>query len=92
MFSLTDPTSGSSRDWARDIGIPFSYTFELRDNGTEGFLLPETQIQPTCEEAMEAVLSILDDVYAKYWLSNTAGKVTSTTVLLNLLWLFTSLL
>nr|XP_027797860.1 carboxypeptidase O [Marmota flaviventris] len=86
------PTSGSSRDWARDIGIPFSYTFELRDNGTEGFLLHETQIQPTCEEAMEAVLSILDDVYAKYWLSNTATKVTSTTVLLNLLWLFTSLL
>uniref|UniRef100_A0A8C5ZLD5 Carboxypeptidase O n=1 Tax=Marmota marmota marmota TaxID=9994 RepID=A0A8C5ZLD5_MARMA len=85
------PTSGSSRDWARDIGIPFSYTFELRDNGTEGFLLHETQIQPTCEEAMEAVLSILDDVYAK-WLSNTATKVTSTTVLLNLLWLFTSLL
>ncbi|XP_054442174.1 carboxypeptidase O [Pteronotus mesoamericanus] len=83
--------SGSSRDWARDIGIPFSYTFELRDNGTHQFVLPEAQIQATCEETMEAVLSILDDVYAKYWHSNSAGKVTSTTVALSLLVPFLSL-
>ncbi|KFP80490.1 Carboxypeptidase O, partial [Apaloderma vittatum] len=44
--------SGSSRDWAHMIGIPFSYTFELRDRGTHGFLLPDNQIQPTCEETM----------------------------------------
>ncbi|CAG00997.1 unnamed protein product, partial [Tetraodon nigroviridis] len=43
--------SGSSRDWARLKGIPFAYTFELRDNGTFAFELPENQIQPTCEEA-----------------------------------------
>ncbi|XP_012411503.1 carboxypeptidase O [Trichechus manatus latirostris] len=85
-------TSGSSRDWARDIGIPFSYTFELRDTGTHGFILPEDQIQPTCEETMEAVLSMLDDVYNKYWSSNCAGKVMSTTVVLSLLMLFISLL
>ncbi|ELW70802.1 Carboxypeptidase O [Tupaia chinensis] len=85
-------TSGSSRDWARDIGIPFSYTFELRDNGTYGFVLPAAQIQPTCEETMEAVLSILDDVYAKYWQSNSARKVTSATAGLILLMSFSSLL
>ncbi|NWI93445.1 CBPO Carboxypeptidase, partial [Pitta sordida] len=44
--------SGSSRDWAHMIGIPLSYTFELRDTGTHGFLLPADQIQPTCEETM----------------------------------------
>ncbi|NWS38113.1 CBPO Carboxypeptidase, partial [Probosciger aterrimus] len=44
--------SGSSRDWAHMIGIPFSYTFELRDKGTHGFVLPPDQIQPTCEETM----------------------------------------
>lgn len=76
-------TSGSSRDWALDIGIPFSYTFELRDNGTHQFMLPEDQIEATCEETMEAVLSILDDVDKKY--SNSAGKVTATTVALSLL-------
>ncbi|KAM7247458.1 hypothetical protein CapIbe_001411 [Capra ibex] len=78
-------TSGSSRDWARDIGIPFSYTFELRDNGTYGFVLPETQIQATCEETMEAVLSVLDDVYEKYWYTNSAIKAKSTALVLSLL-------
>ncbi|XP_004674872.1 PREDICTED: carboxypeptidase O [Condylura cristata] len=85
-------TSGSSRDWARDIGIPFSYTFELRDTGTHGFLLPEDQIQATCEETMEAVLSIVGDVYDKHWRSNSAAKVTSTAVVLSLLTSFTALL
>lgn len=92
MFSFADSSSGSSRDWARDIGIPFSYTFELRDNGTYGFVLPETQIQPTCEETMEAVLSILDDMYAKYCLSNSAEKVAFLPVLLFLLVPFPALL
>lgn len=91
LVSFVDATSGSSRDWARDIGIPFSYTFELRDNGTHGFVLPEAQIQATCEETMAAVLSILDDVYEKYGYSNSAGKVTSTTVVLSLLMSFRSL-
>ncbi|NWZ89975.1 CBPO Carboxypeptidase, partial [Nesospiza acunhae] len=44
--------SGSSRDWAHTIGIPLSYTFELRDTGTHRFVLPADQIQPTCEETM----------------------------------------
>lgn len=50
--------------------------FERRDNGTYGFELPEAQIQATSEETMEAVLSVLDDVYEKHWYSNTAEKVT----------------
>ncbi|NWI13734.1 CBPO Carboxypeptidase, partial [Crypturellus soui] len=50
--SILYNNSGSSRDWAHMIGIPFSYTFELRDNGSYGFLLPEDQIEPTCEETM----------------------------------------
>ncbi|XP_031147779.1 carboxypeptidase O [Sander lucioperca] len=57
--------SGSSRDWARFQGIPFSYTFELRDNGTFGFQLPEDQIQPTCEEAYSGALHIITYVYNK---------------------------
>ncbi|KAM9736429.1 carboxypeptidase O isoform 2-T2 [Dama dama] len=85
-------TSGSSRDWARDIGIPFSYTFELRDNGTYGFVLPEAQIQATCEETMEAVLSVLDDVFEKYWYTNSARKAKSTALVLSLLMSFMSLL
>ncbi|XP_036609220.1 carboxypeptidase O [Trichosurus vulpecula] len=68
LYSL----SGSSRDWAYDIGIPFAYTFELRDNGTYKFMLPENQIQPTCEETMTAVLCMLEEIYKKEWGSGRA--------------------
>uniref|UniRef100_A0A667Z2X4 Carboxypeptidase O-like n=1 Tax=Myripristis murdjan TaxID=586833 RepID=A0A667Z2X4_9TELE len=57
--------SGSSRDWARLVGIPFSYTFELRDKGEFGHLLPEDQIQPACEEAYAGALSIITFVHDK---------------------------
>ncbi|CAL8371732.1 unnamed protein product [Arctogadus glacialis] len=62
---LRDANSGSSRDWARLLGIPFSYTFELRDKGEFGHLLPEDQIKPACEEAYVGVTSILSYVYDK---------------------------
>ncbi|MGH0117045.1 UNVERIFIED_CONTAM: hypothetical protein FKN15_028157 [Acipenser sinensis] len=69
------PNSGSSRDWARDIGIEFSYTFELRDNGTYGFKLPEEQIQPTCEEAMAGVTTIVEYVHNKHFGSAAAATI-----------------
>ncbi|KAM3593883.1 uncharacterized protein V6R79_024446 [Siganus canaliculatus] len=49
------PAAGGSDDWAYDLGVKYSYTFELRDTGRYGFLLPESQIEPTCEETMLAV-------------------------------------
>lgn len=48
-------------------GIPFTYTFELRDNGTFGFKLPEDQIQPTCEEAYAGAQYIITYVYNQYF-------------------------
>ncbi|XP_068960823.1 mast cell carboxypeptidase A [Petaurus breviceps papuanus] len=59
------PTSGSSTDWAYDIGIKRSFAFELRDRGRYGFLLPESQIKATCKETMLAIKSI-----AKYILKH----------------------
>ncbi|KAB5587196.1 hypothetical protein PHYPO_G00010300 [Pangasianodon hypophthalmus] len=47
--------AGGSDDWAYDLGVKYSFTFELRDTGRYGFLLPESQIKPTCEETMLAV-------------------------------------
>lgn len=56
LFCLfPDPAAGGSDDWAYDLGVKYSYTFELRDTGRYGFLLPESQIKPTCEETMLAV-------------------------------------
>ncbi|XP_042195161.1 carboxypeptidase B-like [Callorhinchus milii] len=49
------PAAGGSDDWAYDEGIKYAFTFELRDTGRYGFLLPESQIKPTCEETMLAI-------------------------------------
>ncbi|XP_053326770.1 carboxypeptidase O-like isoform X2 [Spea bombifrons] len=74
--------SGSSRDWATDLGIQFSYTFELRDNGTFGFELPEDQIKPTCEETTDAVLTIVEYLNEKHF--NGAESIFSVTLWVNL--------
>nr|XP_004655956.2 carboxypeptidase B [Jaculus jaculus] len=52
------PAAGGSDDWAYDEGIKYSFTFELRDRGRYGFMLPESQIQATCEETMLAIKHI----------------------------------
>ncbi|XP_072300181.1 carboxypeptidase O-like [Eucyclogobius newberryi] len=84
------PNSGSSRDWARLSGIPFSYTFELRDKGEFSHLLPEDQIQPACEEAYAGALSIISYVHDKHFNNNTlpnavAGLFERSRVVLTLL-------
>ncbi|NXP45433.1 CBPB1 Carboxypeptidase, partial [Heliornis fulica] len=56
------PAAGGSDDWAYDEGIKYSFTFELRDTGRYGFILPESQIQPTCEETLLAVKYIANYV------------------------------
>ncbi|XP_041937242.1 carboxypeptidase O [Alosa sapidissima] len=73
------PNSGSSRDWARLIGIPYTFTFELRDKGEHGFKLPEDQIQPTCEEAYEGARSIITYVHDKTFnIPNAASTLIAT--------------
>ncbi|KAJ8376021.1 hypothetical protein SKAU_G00066010, partial [Synaphobranchus kaupii] len=61
------PAAGGSDDWAYDLGVKYSYTFELRDTGRYGFLLPESQIKPTCMETMLAVkyiaAHVLENLY-----------------------------
>lgn len=46
-------------------GIPYTYTFELRDKGEFAFELPEDQIQPTCEEAYSGALHIITYAHDK---------------------------
>ncbi|XP_041033954.1 carboxypeptidase B-like [Carcharodon carcharias] len=66
--------AGGSDDWAYDLGIKYSFTFELRDTGRYGFLLPESQIKPTCEETMLAINYIATYVLST-WL-NPMGEWT----------------
>ncbi|XP_068132139.1 carboxypeptidase A1-like [Hyperolius riggenbachi] len=51
---------GTTTDWAYDNGIKYSYTFELRDTGRYGFILPAEQIIPTAEETWLALMVIME--------------------------------
>ncbi|XP_077328625.1 carboxypeptidase A2-like [Lithobates pipiens] len=54
--------SGGSIDWTYDIGIKYSFAFELRDTGRYGFLLPATQILPTAQETYLGLKKILEHI------------------------------
>ncbi|KAF4020303.1 hypothetical protein G4228_011964 [Cervus hanglu yarkandensis] len=51
--------SGITVDWAYDSGIKYSFSFELRDTGRYGFLLPAAQIIPTAQETWMAIRAIM---------------------------------
>ncbi|KAH0621908.1 hypothetical protein JD844_023652 [Phrynosoma platyrhinos] len=53
---------GGSDDWAYDLGIKYSFTFELRDKGRYGFLLPQHLIKPTCYETLTGIKIIASHV------------------------------
>ncbi|KAF9436301.1 Carboxypeptidase A4 [Entomortierella beljakovae] len=49
--------SGGSIDWTYAVGkVKYSYGVELRDTGRYGFLLPESEIIPSCEETTAGVI------------------------------------
>ncbi|XP_034390805.1 carboxypeptidase A1-like [Cyclopterus lumpus] len=52
--------SGGTIDWTYNQGIKYSYTFELRDTGRYGFILPANQIIPTATETWLALMAIMD--------------------------------
>ncbi|XP_078487293.1 carboxypeptidase B-like [Ciona intestinalis] len=53
--------SGGSKDMAYNNQIPLSWTIELRDTGKYGFVLPESQIEGTCQEMYQAMIVIADE-------------------------------
>ncbi|XP_068165678.1 carboxypeptidase B2 [Antennarius striatus] len=56
---------GGSDDWAYNLGIKYSFTFELQDRGRYGFLLPPSHIARACNEALIAVKTIAVKVIQK---------------------------
>ncbi|KAJ8407393.1 hypothetical protein AAFF_G00279670 [Aldrovandia affinis] len=56
---------GGSDDWAYNLGIKYSFTFELQDKGRYGFLLPPELIPNACNEALTAVKTIALGVIKK---------------------------
>jgi len=63
IFDIMYPATGSSLDWAYLFvrqRTKFHVTYELRDKGNYGFLLPPEQILPQCIEFMAGFKVILE--------------------------------
>ena len=52
------PASGTMTDWAYGEAGATSFTIELRPRSGTGFVLPPSEIKPTCDEAVAAVLAL----------------------------------
>ncbi|XP_032691436.1 zinc carboxypeptidase-like isoform X2 [Odontomachus brunneus] len=58
--------TGSTIDYIKGTyGKRYVYTYELRDQGRYGFLLPPEQIIPTGEETMDSVVALMKEVEAR---------------------------
>lgn len=59
---FTDTTSGGSRDWAKGHhDVSFSFTYEMRDTGKYGFILPADQILPNAKEVLHSVIAMIKE-------------------------------
>lgn len=64
--SLPDPHHGTSVDWTYGAqGITISVTFEFRDTGAYGFVLPADQIIPNAEETRAGVIALVQEAGAR---------------------------
>lgn len=58
---MLDYGSGTSTEYAMyKVGVKYSYTFELRDTGTQGFLLAPSYIDSTGRETFEMIQAMAD--------------------------------
>jgi len=66
--------SGTSLDWAWDDAGVYGFTYELRDTGQFGFILPPEQIVPSGEEILESLLWTGEQVLGAVEASFAAGE------------------
>jgi len=69
------PAAGGSDDWAHSQGVDIVYTFELRDRGQYGFLLPEFLIPPAVEEASRGISAVYDHLAPKSAIDKPTSQV-----------------
>ncbi|CAG7706733.1 unnamed protein product [Allacma fusca] len=63
IVDLLYAASGGSMDWVKGThNINLTLTFELRDTGRYGFLLPPTEIIPTAEEFLDGLEVIVQSL------------------------------
>jgi len=67
IVELLYVASGGSGDHVKGIMNPdLAYTFEMRDTGRYGFILPPAQIVPSCLEFMDGFNVILTDLAGRH--------------------------
>lgn len=55
-----DVASGSSIDWVYEkVKVPLTYTYEFRDKGRYGFILPADQIIPNSLEVIDSLVAMV---------------------------------
>lgn len=69
IYTTIYPASGTVVDWAYEKAGLWAFTIELRPNsgGNNGFLLPASQIRPTCTENFAGALVLID------WIRSLGG-------------------
>lgn len=81
--SILYTASGTASDWAYEkAGIKYSYTIELRDTGTYGFLLPKNQITPTGEETFNGLLAMISQMEKNDNLLTSKSHIISSIAML----------
>ncbi|XP_052060732.1 carboxypeptidase B-like [Mytilus californianus] len=65
VYNALYAAEGISLDYVKgQAGIKYTYTVELRDKDKYGFLLPQNQITPTCEEMMDGIMALVSYIKA----------------------------
>lgn len=64
-YASTTPVSGNEAEEGEKRKIKWSYSIELRDGGTYGFLLPKEQIVPASQEVTNAIAYMLNFIAKK---------------------------
>ena len=67
--NLLGAAAGATDDWGKSKGMTkYSYTVELRpaSGGGSGFILPPAQIIPSGIETLQAIIVVIDHIYAEY--------------------------
>ncbi|GAB7363277.1 hypothetical protein MBLNU230_g3558t1 [Neophaeotheca triangularis] len=58
--------AGGSLDWASERGdADFAFSYELRDTGLYGFVLPPSQIYPSVVEAYRGTSAMMREIFAR---------------------------
>ena len=61
------PSAGTSKDYALEVfRIPLSWTWELRDTGKYGFILPPQHIVPNFEEVLAGMKALVGFINENY--------------------------